>query len=146
MGIRFADFTSFFLNIPWKWNNLVSLRSNYFIFIGYLKMGGGGGGGGLEGGPLWIHHWTMALKIANILQSLNHSECNIVTYSLIWTVVKVSAKFASNSPETSNLVSNEWIKVLKSKVRSKLCMISWLIHSYLSRIIRAFIICLYTLS
>ena len=36
---RFADFISFFLN-------LVSLRPNYFIFIGYLKTGGGGGGGG----------------------------------------------------------------------------------------------------
>ena len=31
---------SFFLNMPWKWNNLVSLRPNYFIFIGYLKTGG----------------------------------------------------------------------------------------------------------
>ena len=27
----------FFLNIPWKWNNLVSVRPNYFIFTGYLK-------------------------------------------------------------------------------------------------------------
>ena len=26
-----------FLNIPWKWNNLVSLRPNYFIFMGYLR-------------------------------------------------------------------------------------------------------------
>ena len=34
MGVRFADFISFFLNIP--------LRPKYFIFIGYLKMGGGG--------------------------------------------------------------------------------------------------------
>ena len=33
--IRFADFISFFLNITWKWNNLFSLRPNYFIFIGY---------------------------------------------------------------------------------------------------------------
>ena len=37
---RFADSISFFLNIPWKWNNLVSLRPNYFIFIGYWKTGG----------------------------------------------------------------------------------------------------------
>ena len=40
---RFTDFISFFLNIPWKWNNLVSLRPNYFIFKAYLKNGGGGG-------------------------------------------------------------------------------------------------------
>ena len=25
------------LNIPWKWNNLVSVRPNYFIFMGYLR-------------------------------------------------------------------------------------------------------------
>ena len=26
-----------FLNILWKWNNLVSMRPNYFIFMGYLR-------------------------------------------------------------------------------------------------------------
>ena len=26
-----------FLNIRWKWNNLVSVRPNYFIFMGYLR-------------------------------------------------------------------------------------------------------------
>ena len=26
-----------FLNIIWKWNNLVSVRPNYFIFMGYLR-------------------------------------------------------------------------------------------------------------
>ena len=43
-GGRFADLFSFFLHILWKWNNLVSLRPNYFIFIGYLKIGGKDGG------------------------------------------------------------------------------------------------------
>ena len=38
-----SDSISFFLYIPWKWNTLVSLRPNYFIFIGYLKTGGGEG-------------------------------------------------------------------------------------------------------
>ena len=37
---------SFFLHIAGKWNNLVSLRSNYIIFIGYLKTGWGGSGRG----------------------------------------------------------------------------------------------------
>ena len=46
VGVRFADFISFFLSILWKRNNLVSLRPNYFIFIGHLKIGGVGGGGG----------------------------------------------------------------------------------------------------
>ena len=36
-GGRFADFIHFFLKYP--------MRPNYFIFIGYLQMGGGGGGG-----------------------------------------------------------------------------------------------------
>ena len=46
----------FFLNIPWKWNNLVSLRPNYFIFIVYFKRGGGGGGKeGWEGGSSGNH-------------------------------------------------------------------------------------------
>ena len=39
--VWFADFIPFSLNIPWKWNNLVSLRPNYFIFIKYLKTGAG---------------------------------------------------------------------------------------------------------
>ena len=52
VGVQFADLISFCFNIPWKWNNLVSLRPNYFIFIGYLKMGGGGGGGGAPEPPL----------------------------------------------------------------------------------------------
>ena len=33
----FFFFISFCFNIQWKWNNLVSLRPNYFIFIGYLN-------------------------------------------------------------------------------------------------------------
>ena len=41
VGVRFANFISFILNIPWKWNNLVSVRPNYFIFIGYLIAGRG---------------------------------------------------------------------------------------------------------
>ena len=57
-GARFADFISFFLNIPCKWNNLVSLRPNYFNFIGYLKSGGEGGSTNLQN-PLWIRHWHL---------------------------------------------------------------------------------------
>ena len=43
-GVHFADFFSFFLNIPCKGNNLVSLRPNYFIFKGYKKKQGAGRG------------------------------------------------------------------------------------------------------
>ena len=52
-GIRFADYISFFLNNPWKWNNLVSLRANYFISIRYLKTGGGGVRANVLN-PLWM--------------------------------------------------------------------------------------------
>ena len=52
-----ADFISFFLNIPWKWNNLVSLRPNDF-FIGCLKTGG-------EANPLRIRLCTMTISICD---------------------------------------------------------------------------------
>ena len=35
---RFADFINVLLNIQWKWNNLISLRPNYLVFIGYFKI------------------------------------------------------------------------------------------------------------
>ena len=47
IGGRFADYILFFSNIPWKRNNLVSLRPNYFICVGYFvknKIGGIEGG------------------------------------------------------------------------------------------------------
>ena len=43
-GVGVADFISFFLNIPRKWNNLVSVIPNYFIFVIYLKNCGQGWG------------------------------------------------------------------------------------------------------
>ena len=66
-GLTLLILSHFFLNIPWKWNNLVSLRPKYFIFIGYLKtmvltetklfhfhmiFENGGQGGGFEWTPL----------------------------------------------------------------------------------------------
>ena len=46
VGGSLCWFYLIFLNIPWKWNNLVSLRPNYFIFKGYFKVVGGGEQGG----------------------------------------------------------------------------------------------------
>ena len=43
-GVRFVDFISVFLKYTMKMNNLVSVRPNYFIFMGYLKTGGRGVG------------------------------------------------------------------------------------------------------
>ena len=56
--VRFDDFISFFLNIPWKWNILVSGRPNYFISMGQLKTGGGEGVRAKLLNPLWIRHWS----------------------------------------------------------------------------------------
>ena len=47
-GVRFVDFISFFLNIPWKWINLVSVRPNYFIFMWFKKKTGAGERGSSE--------------------------------------------------------------------------------------------------
>ena len=43
MGVSFGNFVTVFLSTQWKWNNLVSLRPNYFVYIGYLKRGRVGG-------------------------------------------------------------------------------------------------------
>ena len=51
-GVCFADFISFLLNILWKWNNLVSLRPNYFI--AYFKAVVAEGE---QNKTLWIRHW-----------------------------------------------------------------------------------------
>ena len=77
MGVRFADCISFVLNISWKWINLVSLRPNYFIFIGYLKTGGGGGGEGVQAitlNPLWVCHWGLKQQPIQ----------NLITYFVIF--------------------------------------------------------------
>ena len=54
--VRFAEFISFILNFPWKWNNLVSLRPNYFIFIGYLIAGRGRTPWTPSGSATVMHH------------------------------------------------------------------------------------------
>ena len=56
-GGSFCWFYLIFFSIPWKWNNLVSVRPNYFIYIEYLKNGGGGGVARSPLNPLWILHW-----------------------------------------------------------------------------------------
>ena len=86
-GVRFADFISSFLNIPWKSNNLVSLRLNYFIFTGYLKTGGGGGGGGQGGGssePLWVRHCMIFYSTHKFQQVYWHRA----TLRTPWKLVK----------------------------------------------------------
>ena len=63
----FADFIWFFLNTPWKWNNLVLLRPNYFIFVGYLKAGTGRG---FDPTP-----WTPSGSVTELAFDLDHSHC-----------------------------------------------------------------------
>ena len=71
---RFANFISFFLNIPWKWNNLVTVRPNYFIFVGYFKTGGREGVQANPLNPLWISHWVM-------LMVLSYTSCWLISYT-----------------------------------------------------------------
>ena len=66
VGFRFADFISLLLNIPYKWNNLASLRPNYFIFIGYLKSGGGWGEGVEPSGSATARDCSIAGNEQNI--------------------------------------------------------------------------------
>ena len=71
--VRFADFFLFFLNIPWKWNNLLSVRPNNFIFIWYSKIGGGKGRKGIRTillNPLWIRHWNPDICTYHLLRLL----------------------------------------------------------------------------
>ena len=63
LEVRFADFIAFFLIIPWKWNNLVSLRPNYFIFIGYLKTGGREG---FQANPLILFDLILNVPVNNL--------------------------------------------------------------------------------
>ena len=56
VGVRFADFIFFMLKWPMEMNNLVSLRPNYFICVGYLKTGTGVGVQANPLIPLWICH------------------------------------------------------------------------------------------
>ena len=88
-GVHSADFISFFLNIPWKRNSLVSLRPNYFIFIGYLKTKRGRGlcewswtpCGSITVLTNWALTWDndtfIFLKLYST-QSFGLSECNKV--------------------------------------------------------------------
>ena len=78
-------FDLIFLNIPRKWNNLVSLRSNYFIFIGYLKKKGDGEGSLREPpDPLWIRHWASLFGVAFSKNTLMPIYESIAIF--IWTV------------------------------------------------------------
>ena len=92
VGGLFADFISFFLNIPWKWNNLVSLRPNNFIFIGYLKMGRGEGVWGIPLNPLWIRHCSDRHNIW-ILDSSAHlhylNNYMLIVFAFIWRIEKL---------------------------------------------------------
>ena len=46
---------------------MVSMRPNYFIFMGYLKTGAGRGVQANLLNPLWIRHWIIAKADANVI-------------------------------------------------------------------------------
>ena len=142
VGICFADFISSFLNIPWKWNNLVSLRPNYFIFSGYLKSvcvwGGGGGREGFEANPLsslWIHlcqksyleswgsdncHWYADLGSSEVFMGSIYIYILLKTYkqySIYPKKIRKQWKPRSDSSwgyliVTANTIPNIWFWIL----------------------------------
>ena len=70
VGVCFADFISFFLNIPWK-EIIWSQWDQNFIFIGYLKTGG------REDtylNPLWIRRWY---KVKHWICSFPTTTCQL---------------------------------------------------------------------
>ena len=79
-----GHFVSFSLNIPRKWNNLVSLRPNYFIIIGYLKTEMGMG----FKWTLWTPSWTATGRnVLYICGKLKLSAWNLVLYAEIDTTL-----------------------------------------------------------
>ena len=92
MGVRFADFIYFFLNIPWKWkkNGLratklfhfhskysMKMRPNYFIFKEYLKMRDREWVRANPWTPLWTRH---CLFYQLILESIGNKKFRLPNY------------------------------------------------------------------
>ena len=115
--VRFPGFISFFLNIPWKWNNLVSLRPNYSIFIGYLKTGGGGGGG--QANPLWICHWRYIL----------HADVSSWARSLVWVFIYIGTFCAQAAKARASLLIEQTRLSLVARdwgnYQSLKCLLKW---------------------
>ena len=87
VGVRLADFISFILNIPWKWNNLVSLRPNYFIFIGYLIAGRGGAlDPPLQCAPNHLLRTKQHLPLQAIQLGVYFFKGHYIENSLIWMI------------------------------------------------------------
>ena len=102
--IRF-DFISFFSNTPWKWNNLVSPRPNYFIFIGFMKTGRGKGVRANPLNPLWIRHCTGTLQEWNtplglgsyILQRDTIRWCGFSSVSALFAIINAIFRRQNNA-------------------------------------------------
>ena len=92
VGVHLADFFPIFLNIQWKWNNLVSVRPNYFIFIGYLKTRDREG---VRANSLWIRH----CKRTGVLFHANnrHGPACAFMQSIERLCHSISGKFSPSS-------------------------------------------------
>ena len=91
----------FFLNIPWKWNNLVSLRPNYFIFKGYLRKNEIKSAKRTPLPPFPLHIWTPCSEILNpplqmyfypwrIFVSTNSADCDEIPHSQTFHLIHCS--------------------------------------------------------
>ena len=59
-----------------KWNNLVSVRLNYFIFMGYLKTGAEVG--------VWANPWTPSWSATDSKNGMRQFFWYLKTYVLIY--------------------------------------------------------------
>ena len=112
-GFALLILSFFFLNIPWKWNNMVSLRPNYFNFIGYLK----GGGGRFKRTSSWIRRWSDKLE-KNIKYQAKNAPTpligdkyqNLINWSIIGSLVKQhTVPFIGDSTRSLIKLHGEWL-------------------------------------
>ena len=73
----------FFLNIQWKWNNLVSQRPNYFSFKRIFKNWDGEGIRAKSLTHIWRHLYLIKLFNYNILQVITYCHDNYLTFVAI---------------------------------------------------------------
>ena len=89
--VHFSDLISFTLNIPWKWNNLVSVRPNCFILIGYLIAWWGWRTDWIPKGSATVmrswslnKHWAILTITGNTTEWMRKFKGHYLENSLIW--------------------------------------------------------------
>ena len=151
-GVGFVDFISFFLNIPWKCNNLVSVRPNYYIFIGYLKMGDEEGSSSEPSEPpswsatdyAWFlfnvcFHLFQCTKKKIPLTNSEISESSIDKKSFAFTIKPKDNGRTYYIQADSELAQNNWMQAIcfakaagQAGDHSQACSVMWIFWKQVS--------------